>query len=143
MGVQSMGVDLNRNPRCAICARMVGAASSFFRSVWRLTAHLIFSRTDHHPLRTSLTTRRICGMAADGPHDSTSTVDDGRTAPHPRGPPSPATSLRASAAIFDRWGRAISFVCWSPQDSSFCIAPSYLLVSFHLNKCRVACAGDV
>src|SRR5262245_57780899 len=108
---------------------MVAATSTCSRSLWLLAASSLLRGTDHSCLRTSLTTRRICRMATDRPHDSTSALDDGRTSTHPLGRAVSADSLRTSSSFFDQWNWAISIVQPYPPCSPLCVAPGLLLVS--------------
>src|SRR6266403_976834 len=74
-----MGANSDRCLRCSLHARVVAATSTCPGSLWLLTALSFLRRTDSCCLCTLLTARRICRMAADRSHDSTFSVDDGRT----------------------------------------------------------------
>src|SRR6266404_3246017 len=94
LGAQSLGANYDRCLRCSLRARVVAAASTCTGSLWLLTALSFLRRTDSCCLRTLLTARRICRMAADRSHDSTFAVDDGRTSTDPLGCAVPATPFR-------------------------------------------------
>ena len=143
LGAQSLGADTNRNLRYSLRARVVAAASTCTGSLWLVTAHSLLRRADLCCLRTLLTARRICRMAADRSHDSTFAVDDGRTTTNPLGRAVPATFVRASSLFCNQRSRTVFVVHGSAESSQLRIAPGLLLVSVYFDQRRLASACDV
>src|SRR5262249_36514737 len=107
------------------------AASTCARPLQLFAARRVLRRTNHYYLCTTLTTGRICRMAACRPHDSTPALDDGCASSDSLGCAIPATLVRVASSSFDQRSRSVSIVEAHSQGGAFRIAPLLLLVSFY------------
>src|SRR6266404_7710871 len=85
LAVQPPGTNPDTLDWSSLRPRMEKTARTRATPVRPLTTNGLLRRAGNYSLRAYLATRRLRWMAADRPHDSTSTVDDGRA---------PANTLR-------------------------------------------------